>query len=111
MHHFKTLAFLVFAMITGSNWSYAQSVISGVVKDSSGAILPGVTVEASSPALIERFRSVVTSESGQYRIIDLRPGSYTVTFTLPGFTTVKKEGVELPANFTATLNTEMVVGG
>jgi Carboxypeptidase regulatory-like domain len=65
----------------------AQGAITGVVRDTSGAILPGVTVEASSPALIERVRSAVTDSSGQYRIEDLRPGSYVVTFTLAGFST------------------------
>ena len=65
---------------------YAQGSITGIVKDASGAVLPGVTVEASSPALIEKTRSVVTDGTGQYRIVDLRPGTYTVTFALPGFT-------------------------
>jgi len=89
----------------------AQSAIAGVVKDSSGAVMPGVTVEASSPALIEKVRTVVTDGSGQYRIIDLRPGTYAVTFTLAGFNTVRREGIELPATFTATVNAELRVGG
>jgi len=59
--------------------------ISGVVKDASGAVLPGVTVEAANPALIEKVRSTITDGSGQYRIIELLPGTYTVTFTLTGF--------------------------
>ena len=63
---------------------YAQGSLTGVVKDTSGAVLPGVTVEAASPALIEKVRSVITDGTGQYRIVDLRPGTYTVTFTLPG---------------------------
>ena len=67
--------------------AYAQATITGTVKDSSGAVLPGVTVEASSPALIEKVRTVVSDGSGQYRIVDLRPGTYTVTFTLTGFNT------------------------
>jgi len=71
------------------------SGIAGVVKDTSGAVLPGVSVEAASPALIEKVRSVVTDGEGQYKIIDLRPGTYEVTFTLPGFGTVKRDGVEL----------------
>jgi hypothetical protein len=70
----------------------AQSAIAGVVRDSSGAVLPGVTIEATSPALIERTRSATSNESGQYRVVDLRPGMYTVTFTLPGFSTVVREG-------------------
>jgi hypothetical protein len=90
---------------------YAQASIAGVVKDASGAVLPGVTVEAASPALIEKLRSVVTDDSGQYRIVDLRPGTYSVTFTLPGFTTVKREGVELSGAFNATINADLRVGG
>ena len=88
----------------------ATGGIAGVVKDTSGAVMPGVTVEASSPALIERVRSVVTDTEGQYKIIDLRPGTYTVTFTLVGFSTVKREGIELSAGFTATVNGELKVG-
>src|SRR5580765_7529612 len=88
----------------------AQSAIAGIVKDSSGAVLPGVTVEAASDVLIEKTRSVATDGQGQYKIVDLRPGVYTVTFTLPGFSTVKREGVELPTNFTATINGELKVG-
>src|SRR5438552_1299217 len=86
------------------------SGIAGVVKDTSGAVMPGVTVEATSPALIERVRTVTTDSQGQYQILDLRPGTYTVTFTLPGFSTVKREGIELPATFTATVNTDLRVG-
>jgi carboxypeptidase family protein len=88
----------------------AQSSIAGVVKDTSGAVLPGVTVEASSPALIEKVKTVVTNEAGQYRVVDLRPGTYKVTFTLAAFTTVVREGVVLEANFTAPINVEMRVG-
>jgi hypothetical protein len=87
----------------------AQSVITGVVRDSSGAVLPGVTVEASSPVLIENARTAVTDGQGQYRIIELRAGTYVVTFSLAGFATVRQEGLELPALFTATLNAEMRV--
>ena len=88
----------------------AQSAIAGVVRDTSGAIMPGVTVEASSPALIEQVRAVATDEQGQYKIVDLRPGIYSVTFTLPGFATSKREGIDLPANFTAQINGELKVG-
>ncbi len=88
----------------------AQSAIAGVVKDTTGAVLPGVTVETSSPALIERTRSAPTDTQGQYKILDLRPGTYTVVFTLPGFSTVKRDGIELPANFTAPVNGELRVG-
>src|SRR5438552_12276101 len=87
----------------------AQSAFTGLVKDQTGAVLPGVSVEASSPALIEKSRSTLTDEGGGYRIIDLRPGTYTLTFSLPGFRTVKRD-VELPSNFTSTINAEMTVG-
>jgi hypothetical protein len=86
------------------------SGIAGVVRDSSGGVLPGVTVEAASPALIEKVRSVVSDSEGRYNIVDLRPGTYTVTFTLTSFSTFKREGIELPAGFTATVNGEMKVG-
>jgi Carboxypeptidase regulatory-like domain len=88
----------------------AQSSITGVVRDTSGAVLPGVTVEASSPALIERVRSTVTDAQGRYRIVDLRPGTYGVTFALTGFTTSRREGLELRAEFTATVNADLAVG-
>jgi hypothetical protein len=88
----------------------AQSSFAGVVRDPSGAVLPGVTVEAASPALIEKVRSVVTDGTGQYRIENLRPGTYTVTFTLPGFAIVRREGIELAGTFTATVNAELRVG-
>jgi hypothetical protein len=88
----------------------AQSAIAGVVKDTTGAVLPGVTVEASSPALIEGSRTVTTNEAGLYRIVDLRPGTYIVTFTLPGFNGVKRDGIELPSGFTATVNADLRVG-
>jgi hypothetical protein len=88
----------------------AQSAIAGVVKDTSGAVLPGVTVEAASDVLIERTRTVATNGQGQYSIVDLRPGVYLVTFTLTGFQTIKRADLELPANFTATINVELRVG-
>src|ERR1700730_15680390 len=88
----------------------AQAVITGVVKDSSGAVLPGVSVEAASPALIEKVRTAFTDGTGQYRVEDLRPGIYTVTFTLQGFNTLKREGIELTGSFTATINAELKVG-
>jgi hypothetical protein len=87
-----------------------ESAIAGIVKDSSGAVLPGVTVEAGSPALIERVRTAVTDAAGEYKIVDLRPGTYSVTFTLAGFSTVKREGINLTANFTATVNADLPVG-
>src|SRR3979409_378478 len=90
--------------------SAQTSAIGGTVKDTSGAVLPGVTVEASSPALIEKVRSAVTDSSGQFRIASLRPGTYTVTFTLPGFSVVKRENVELTSDFTASINADLKVG-
>ena len=90
--------------------AFAQAAITGVVRDTSGAVLPGVTVEAASPVLIERTRSVVSDDTGQYRIVDLRPGTYAVTFTLPGFNTVKREGIELSGDFVATISVELRVG-
>ena len=90
--------------------AFAQAVIAGTVKDSSGAVLPGVTVEASSPALIEKVRSAASDGTGQYRIEDLRPGTYDVTFTLQGFNTFKREGVVLTGQFTAQINAELKVG-
>jgi hypothetical protein len=90
--------------------AYAQAVIAGTVKDPSGAVLPGVVVEAASPALIEKVRTAVTDGSGQYRVEDLRPGTYTVTFTLQGFSAVRREGIELTGSFTATINADLTVG-
>jgi len=90
--------------------AFAQASITGVVKDTSGSVLPGVTVAAASPVLIEKVRSVVTDGTGQYRIVDLRPGTYSVTFTLQGFATVQREGIGLTGAFTATVNADMRVG-
>jgi len=90
--------------------AFAQASIAGTVKDSSGALMPGVTVEASSPALIEKTRTAVTDSSGQYKIIDLRPGTYDVRFTLTGFSTFKRDGLELSGTFVATVNAEMKIG-
>jgi hypothetical protein len=90
--------------------AHAQSAIAGVVRDGSGAVLPGVTVEASSPALIEGSRAAVTDNAGSYRIENLRPGDYVVTFVLTGFRTVKREGITLPTSFTATVNADLSVG-
>ena len=90
--------------------SAQTSTISGTVRDASGGVLPGVTVEASSPALIEKTRATVSSGSGNYSILALRPGTYTVKFELPGFTTVIREGIELTSDFTATINVDLKVG-
>ena len=107
----RTSAFLMLVLLFALPASAQQgSGIAGTARDDSGAVMPGVTVEASSPALIEKVRSAVTDGSGQYRIVNLVPGTYTVTFTLPGFSTLKRDGVELTTNFTATVNAELKVG-
>jgi hypothetical protein len=102
---------LVMLFVISPGLAFAQAVIAGVVKDASGAILPGVTVEATSPALIEKVRTAVTDGTGQYRIENLRPGTYSVTFALSGFSTFRREGIELTGSFTATVDADMRVGG
>jgi hypothetical protein len=101
---------LVIGCLMVPNLATAQSAIAGVVRDSSGAVLPGVTIEVTSPALIEKTRTTVTDGSGQYRVVDLRPGTYSVSFTLTGFNGIKREGIILEANFTAPVNAELRVG-
>lgn len=104
--------FVFLALVLAPAFASAQtSTISGTVRDASGGVLPGVTVEASSPALIEKTRMTLTSGSGTYSILALRPGLYTVKFELPGFTTVIREGIELTSDFTATINVDLKVGG
>src|ERR1700682_4185471 len=105
----KTLTLLAWFIVFPTA-AFAQAVIAGTVKDPSGGVLPGVVVEATSPALIEKVRTAVTDGTGQYRIEDLRPGAYTVTFTLQGFSTVRREGIELSGSFTATINAYLKVG-
>jgi hypothetical protein len=100
------LAFLLFLPLAAS----AQSTLAGLVRDESGGVLPGVTVEASSPVLIEKVRSGITDEQGRYRIVDLRPGTYQLTFALTGFSTVVRSGVEVPSNLTVTINADLKVG-
>jgi hypothetical protein len=110
----KTLRTGLFALVCLAigQAAFAQNgSIAGVVRDTSGGIMPGVTVEAASPALIEKVRTAVTDADGRYSIIDLRPGTYSVTFTLPGFATVKREGIELTGGFTASVNADLKVGG
>ncbi len=90
--------------------AYGQAAIAGTVRDGSGAALPGATVEAASPALIERVRTAISDGAGQYRIVDLPPGTYSVTFTLTGFKTVRREGVVLQGSFTAPVSADLEVG-
>src|SRR5687767_3129706 len=108
----KQVAAVLFVLLVVPAGAYAQQLgtIAGAVRDTSGGVMPGVTVEVASPALIEKVRTAVTDGSGQYTVINLPVGTYSVTFTLPGFNTVKREGVQLPANFTATINAELNVG-
>jgi len=107
---FGTVACALFVLLSLTPPAFAQSAISGVVRDASGAVLPGVTVEASSPALIEKVRAATSDGEGRYSIVELRPGQYSVTFTLPGFRTYVRNGIDLPANFTATVDGELAVG-
>ena len=104
-----TLALTFFVCVPPA-WGQQASSIAGLVSDSSGAVLPGVTVEATSPALTEKARGVVTDGEGRYNIVDLRPGTYTVTFTLTGFTTLRREGIQLTAGFTARVNADLQIG-
>ncbi len=106
-----SISMCVFACLGLASFAQAQSAITGTVRDPSGAVLPGVTVEAASPVLIEKVKSAVTDAAGQYRIVDLRPGTYSVTFTLAGFTTLRRDEIELPANFTASVNADLRIGG
>src|SRR6059036_4030276 len=100
------LAALLFPTVSSAQ----STAIAGIVTDATGGVLPGVTVEAASPALIEKVRTALSDGSGRYRIEDLRPGTYKVTFTLPGFSTFVREDVVLETNFTASINAQMRVG-
>ncbi len=105
---------LLLGALAAAGTSFAQgtsnATISGGVKDTSGGVLPGVTVEAASPVLTEGTRAAVSDERGEYRILELRPGTYTVTFTLTGFNTLRRDNIQLPPSFTATVNGELSVG-
>src|SRR5262245_25312132 len=105
----RTLGICAFAVLLPVT-ALAQAVLTGTVKDSSGAVLPGVTVEAASPVLIEKVRSTVTDGSGRYQIVDLRPGTYTVTFTLAGFNTTKRDGVVLAGSGATNIDADLRVG-
>ena len=104
-----SVAACVVVLLLCTSVAFAQSTISGQVRDTSGAVMAGVAVEAASPALIERSRTVTTNGEGRYAIVDVRPGTYTVTFTMSGFSTVKEE-VEVPANVTVPVDASMQVG-
>ena len=111
MRSLTVRCFVFFALVLAPAMASAQtSTINGTVRDASGGVLPGVTVEVSSPALIEKTRSTVTSGSGTYSILALRPGTYSVKFELPGFSIVMREGIELTSDFTATVNADLKVG-
>src|SRR6266849_1412348 len=105
-----SLGALCVLLLSAGASAQENSGIAGVARDTSGGVLPGVSVEAASPALIEKVRTVVTDGEGRYNIVDLRPGTYAVTFTLTGFNTFKRDGIELGANFTATVNGDLRVG-
>ena len=110
MRALATGSFVIAALLFLSTPAFSQPAVAGIVKDSSGAILPGVSVEAASPVLIEKSRTVVTDGTGQYRIVDLKPGTYTVTFTLSGFSTVRREAIELTGAGVTTINADLRVG-
>jgi len=99
-----------FSLVAAPSVAYAQSGMAGLVTDTTGAVLPGVTVEAASPELIEKVKTAVTDGQGRYQIIDLRPGRYSVTFTLTGFNTVKREAINIPADFVANVSVQLAVG-
>src|SRR5215207_2110892 len=110
----RTIArcFLLFGLVAAvPRVAAAQATLAGEVKDTTGAVLPGVTVEAASPALIEKVRTAVTDGTGRYRIEDLRPGEYTVTFSLAGFANVRREALQVSGSAVIAVDTEMRVGG
>ena len=103
-------AFVALLLLLAPAVASAQSAFSGIVRDTSGAVLPGATVEASSDVLIEKTRTAVTDGEGRYSIVDLRPGTYLVVFSLTGFNTLRRDGLDLPANFNMTINADLRVG-
>src|SRR6478609_3721555 len=105
-----SLTFALFCALSSPARAQQASGIAGAVTDTSGAVVPGVSVEASSPALIEKVRSVVTDSAGRYTVVDLRPGTYALTFSLPGFNTFRRENIVLTVGFTATINVVMQIG-
>jgi hypothetical protein len=110
-HLISSGVLLFTALVLSAPEAFAQAgAIAGVAKDTTGAVLPGVTVEASSPSLIEKVRSAVTDAEGQYKIVNLPPGTYSVTFTLAGFSTMKRDGVQISVAFTALVNGDLRIG-
>ena len=107
-HLLVALAFV--SLLPAAAAAQTQASIAGVVRDSSGAVLPGVTVEAASPALIEKVRTAVTDGNGRFQLVDLRPGAYTVTFTLAGFNTFRRDGVTLTGSGVTSVDAELRVG-
>jgi hypothetical protein len=110
MRRIARLSVGLVCLVFAPTLAFAQASITGTVRDTSGAVLPGVTVEASSPALIEKVRSATTDGNGVYRIIDLRPGLYSVNFALAGFSTVTRPGIELTGSLAATISVDLKVG-
>jgi hypothetical protein len=102
--------FLFAALLAPPIWAQQSSGITGIVKDTSGAVMPGVTIEAASSSLIEKSRSAVSDDQGRFNIVDLVPGNYVVTFTLTGFNTIKRDGIILTSGFTALVNVDLQVG-
>src|SRR5688572_14283514 len=111
MYRFAIRSALILSILfVAPSLALAQAALTGTVRDSSGAVLPGATVEVSSPALIEKVRSATTDGAGQYRIVSLSPGIYAVTVSMPGFNTFKREGIELTTDFTATVSADLRIG-
>ena len=106
----RTFVVLSAVLLVPASSFAQQASIAGVVKDASGAVLPGVSVEATSSVLTEKVRAVVTDGTGQYRIVELPPGTSSLTFTLQGFNVVKREGVMLTGSLTAAIDVELRVG-
>jgi hypothetical protein len=106
----RILLFLALVCVLTPTLAFAQAQIVGQVKDESGGVLPGVTVEAASPAIIEKVRTATTDDQGRFRIEALRPGAYKVTFSLTGFSTVVREGIDLPSAVVVTVNADLKVG-
>src|ERR1051326_2998767 len=110
MSAIRRVVWFIALMLLPASAALAQATLTGVVKDPSGAVLPGVTVEASSPALIEKTRTAVTDGTGQYRITELPPGTYSLTFTLSGFSVVKRENVDVSGAGVITINADLKIG-